>query len=55
MKSLMEKYRDLPMDLADAALVHVAAREGLHQVFTLDQNDFSIYRLPRKARFTLLP
>ncbi len=55
MKKLMEKYRDLPMDLADAALVHVADREGLRRVLTLDQRDFSVYRLPRKGHFTLLP
>jgi len=54
-KDLMEKYRDLPMDLADAALVRVAEREGFRRVFTLDQRDFNIYRLPRKGRFTLLP
>jgi len=55
MKSLMEKYRDLPMDMADAALVHVAAREGLRRVLTLDKRDFSVYRLPRKGSFTVLP
>ncbi|HTG34790.1 MAG TPA: PIN domain-containing protein [Thermoanaerobaculia bacterium] len=55
MKTLMEKYRDLPMDLADAALVRVAEREGLRRVLTLDQKDFNVYRLPRKGRFTLLP
>jgi predicted nucleic acid-binding protein len=54
-KNLMEKYRDVPMDLADAALVRVAEREGLRQVLTLDQRDFNVYRLPRKGRFTLLP
>lgn len=55
MKSLMEKYRDLPMDMADAALVRVAEREGIRRVLTLDQRDFAIYRLARKGRFTLLP
>ncbi len=55
MKGLMEKYQDLPMDLADAALVWVAEREGLRRVLTLDQRDFSVYRLPRKGAFTLLP
>lgn len=55
MKNLMEKYRDLPMDMADAALVHVAGREGIRRVLTVDKRDFGIYRLPRKARFTLLP
>ena len=54
-KNLMEKYRDLPMDLADAALVRVAEREGLRHVLTLAQRDFNVYRLPRKGRFTLLP
>lgn len=55
MKGLMEKYRDLPMDMADAALVHVAIREGIRRVLTVDKRDFSIYRLPRKGSFTLLP
>ena len=55
MKNLMEKYRDLPMDMADAALVRVAEREGLRRVLTLDHRDFSIYRLARKGSFTLLP
>lgn len=55
MKGLMEKYEDLPMDLADAALVWVAEREGLRRVLTLDQRDFTVYRLPRKGVFTLLP
>jgi predicted nucleic acid-binding protein len=55
MKNLMEKYHDLPMDLADAALVRVAEREGLRRILTLDQKDFNVYRLPRKGRFTLLP
>jgi predicted nucleic acid-binding protein len=51
----MEKYRDQPMDMADAALVRVAEREGLRRVLTLDQSDFGVYRLARKGRFTLLP
>ena len=55
MKRLMEKYRDLPMDMADASLVHVAAREDIRRVLTLDTRDFSVYRLPRKGSFTLLP
>lgn len=55
MRALMEKYQDLPMDMADAALVRVAEREGIRRVLTLDQSDFGVYRLPRKGRFTLLP
>jgi len=55
MRELMEKYRDLPMDLADAALVRVAEREGLARIFTLDRRHFSIYRPGRRRRFAVLP
>ena len=55
MKNLMEKYQDLPMDMADAALVRVAEREGIRRVLTLDQKDFGVYRMARKGSFTLLP
>jgi predicted nucleic acid-binding protein len=53
MKVLMRKYRDLPMDFADAALVRVAERERLTRILTFDQ-DFSVYSLPGRARFVLL-
>lgn len=55
MRELMKKYRDLPMDLADAALVRVAEREKLRVIFTIDRKDFSVYRPHRLGRFTLLP
>lgn len=55
MRELMEKYRDLPMDLADAALVRVAERDGLMQVFTLDRRHFSLYRRGRRQRFAVIP
>lgn len=54
MKQLMSKYRDLPMDLADAALVRVAERERLRRIFTLDRRDFQIYRPSQIGRFVLL-
>jgi uncharacterized protein len=55
MRELMRKYRDLPMDLADAALVRVAERERLRRIFTLDRRDFQIYRPSRIGRFSVLP
>lgn len=55
MRELMWKYRDLPMDLADAALVRVAEREGLRRIFTIDRQDFEIYRPHRFGRFEILP
>jgi uncharacterized protein len=55
MRELMRKYRDLPMDVADAALVRVAERERLRRIFTLDRRDFQIYRPSRIGRFSVLP
>ncbi len=43
----MDKYADLPMDLADATLLWVAEREGVLDVLTLDRRDFGIYRTAR--------
>jgi predicted nucleic acid-binding protein len=51
---LMEKYADLPMDFADAALVRAAERTGASKILTFDKH-FAVYRLPRKQRFTILP
>jgi len=54
MRELMDKYRDLPMDLADAALVRVAERDALTTIFTLDRRHFSIDRPGRRRRFSIL-
>jgi len=40
-----EKYRDLPMDLADASLLWVAEQTGIMDILTIDLRDFSAYRL----------
>ena len=53
MKALMRKYRSLPMDFTDAALVRVAERERLTRILTFDRH-FEIYALPGRARFVLL-
>lgn len=54
-RALMRKYRDLPMDFADATLVRAAIRDGIRQIFTLDRRDFSVYRLGSRRGFTILP
>jgi hypothetical protein len=54
MRELMEKYRDTPMDLADAALVRVAERDSLIRIFTLDRTHFEIYRPGRRRRFSIV-
>jgi predicted nucleic acid-binding protein len=55
LRALMSKYSDLPMDFADATLVHMANQQGLRQIFTLDRRDFSIYRLNGGRAFTIIP
>jgi hypothetical protein len=54
-RELMVKYRDQPMDLADAALVRVAERDGLDRIFTVDRRDFQVYRIGGRKRFWLIP
>jgi len=44
MDVLMKKYKDVPMDLADASLVAIAESRSLRRVFSLDK-DFFVYRL----------
>lgn len=41
-----EKYRNLPMDLADASLLWVAEQTGITEILTIDLRDFAAYRLP---------
>ena len=47
---IVEKYKDLPADLADASLVALCERRGTNLVASVDQ-DFDIYRLPRNRKF----
>jgi len=54
-RELMRKYANRPMDLADAALLRVAEREGIRKIFTVDRRDFSVYRLHGRVRPTIVP
>ena len=47
---LMEQYPDHPMDLADASLIAAAESLETRKVFTLDENDFGVYRIRRGHR-----
>jgi uncharacterized protein len=53
--ALMKRYEDAGIQLADAALVHLAEREDIRTVFTLDRRDFSIIRLKRNRVLKLIP
>ena len=53
--ALMSRYWDRPMDFADATLVHLAGRESLATIFTVDYADFETYRIEGRRRFRVLP
>jgi predicted nucleic acid-binding protein len=51
MQKLMIKYRDLPMDLADASLVLLAEELGHGRILSTDQRDFNAYRWKQHEPF----
>ena len=51
---LMEKYKDTPMDFADASLVAAAESLNLTTIFTLD-SDFYVYRINDRDAFEVVP
>lgn len=57
MTDLIERYADLPMDLADASLVVLAEQLGHGRILTVDRRDFSVYRWQNNQPFQnlLLP
>jgi hypothetical protein len=54
-EALMRTYHDRPVDYADATLVHLAQRESLSTVFTIDHDDFETYRFGGRKRLRILP
>jgi len=53
--AFMERYAAIGAQLADAALMFIAEREGIETVFTLDRRDFSVYRTGVGRALTLVP
>ena len=51
----LTRYRKMGAQIADGALVHLAEREGIDTVFTLDRRDFLIYRLADGRSLRILP
>ena len=52
---ILAKYESLGLQLADASLVHLANREGVDLMFTLDRRDFSVVRLAHGKKLRLIP
>lgn len=53
-EKLMEKYQNLPMDLADASLVILAEDLGHGRILSTDKRDFNTYRWKNHQPFTNL-
>lgn len=53
-ETLMKKYRDQPMDLADSSLVVLSEELNTSRIFTLD-SDFRQYRKKSGESFTIIP
>ncbi|MBI3047203.1 MAG: PIN domain-containing protein [Acidobacteria bacterium] len=54
-RTLLDKYADLPMDFADATLVVLAEELETSLVFTTDRTDFSVYRIKGRKPFRIVP
>jgi predicted nucleic acid-binding protein len=53
--TILAKYEGLGIQLADASLAHLANREGIETIFTLDRPDFSVLRLARGRKLRVTP
>jgi predicted nucleic acid-binding protein len=53
--AIMRRYESAGLQLPDAALAHLAEREGIGTLFTLNRRDFSILRLKRNRTLRLIP
>jgi predicted nucleic acid-binding protein len=50
----MQRYKERDIDFADAALVWLAEQTGHKAVLTVDDGDFSRFRLKGRARFEIV-
>lgn len=54
-QAIQKRFDDQSFDLADVCLMHLAEREGIDTVFTLDRRDFGIYRTAEGKALRLWP
>lgn len=53
-RAILEKYSNLEPDFTDAVLVALAGKYDIMKILTVDQRDFSVYRLPKGRQFERL-
>ena len=49
------KYANRDVDFADAALVWLAGESGVRRILTVDETDFSLFRIKGGKRFEVIP
>lgn len=54
-QGVLDRFSDQKFQLADAALMWIAERDGFDAVFTLDRRDFSVYRRMDGKALRLIP
>ena len=54
-EKLMLKYKDIPMDFADATMVVLAEKLGVSRIFTLDRRGFEVFKYDRRKKFEIVP
>ena len=54
-RAILTKYHDQDIDLADACLLHLADRENIGSVLTLDRRHFGILRRVNGEMLKILP
>jgi predicted nucleic acid-binding protein len=54
-ETILAKYKDQKFQLADACLMHLAERDGISEVLTLDKRDFGLFRTSAGKMLSLLP
>jgi predicted nucleic acid-binding protein len=53
--SFLERYASAGAQMADAAVMYIAERDGIETVFTLDRRDFSVYRTTDGRALHIVP
>jgi uncharacterized protein len=53
-REILARYADLDPDFTDAAIVWLAEKSACRDILTVDVRDFSVFRLQKGRRFTLV-
>ena len=52
---ILRRYADQNLDFADATLMHLAERERMQTIFTIDHRHFGIYRTKQRKPLIIVP